>query len=43
MASTDMVKAGLGVAVISLLVLFAVFPFLAGAIWDLETYPSWVD
>ncbi|XP_015836203.1 protein I'm not dead yet isoform X1 [Tribolium castaneum] len=43
MSSTDMVKAGLGVAVISLLVLFAVFPFLGAAIWDLDTYPEWVE
>lgn len=42
MPSSEMAKVGLGVCVISLAVLFAIFPFLASAIWDLDVYPSWV-
>lgn len=41
MPSTEMIKAGMGVAVISLAVLFGVFPFLAPLIWDLHTFPEW--
>ncbi|XP_063923978.1 protein I'm not dead yet isoform X2 [Zophobas morio] len=44
MASTEMAKAGLGVAIISLLVLFAIFPTLGGVIYtDLSSYPAWVE
>ncbi|CAH0548728.1 unnamed protein product [Brassicogethes aeneus] len=41
MSSTEMAKCGLGVAVISLGVLFVVFPFLGPLVWDLDVYPGW--
>ncbi|XP_060533670.1 protein I'm not dead yet isoform X2 [Cylas formicarius] len=41
MSSTDMAKAGLGVAIISILTLFCVFPLLGPLIWDLNTFPDW--
>ncbi|XP_050305351.1 protein I'm not dead yet-like isoform X2 [Anthonomus grandis grandis] len=41
MSSKEMAKAGLGVAIISLGVLFLVFPFLGRLIWDLDTFPTW--
>ncbi|XP_049824489.1 protein I'm not dead yet-like isoform X2 [Aethina tumida] len=41
MSSTEMVKAGLGVAIISLVVLFLVYPFLGPLAWDLNTFPAW--
>lgn len=39
----EMVKAGLGVSVISLAVLFLIFPFLGQAIYHLDEFPSWVN
>lgn len=39
----EMVKAGLGVSVIAMLVLFAVFPTLGEAIYNLSEYPDWVN
>lgn len=38
----DMCKAGLGVSVLALLVLFLIFPLLAPAVYpDLHTFPEW--
>lgn len=41
MPSTEMVKIGLGVCIISLVVLFTVFPFYGAVIWDFNTFPDW--
>lgn len=41
MPSTEMVKIGLGMCVISMAVLFAIFPFYGPVIWDLDTFPEW--
>jgi len=38
----EMVKAGLGVSIISLAVLFIIFPYLGESIYGLETFPDWV-
>lgn len=43
MPSSEMAKVGAGVAVISLLVLFCVFPLLAPLIWDVDTVPDWLN
>ncbi|ERL85405.1 hypothetical protein D910_02825 [Dendroctonus ponderosae] len=43
MRSTEMAKAGLGVAIISLATLFAVFPFLGSYIWNFDTFPEWAN
>lgn len=40
MPSSEMAKAGAGVAVISLLVLLIVFPLLAPVVWDMS-FPEW--
>ena len=37
----DLVKAGLGVSVISLVVLLAVFPFLGNEVYNFDEFPSW--
>lgn len=39
----EMVKAGLGVTVISLSVLFLIFPFLGQAIYGLDEFPAWAN
>uniref|UniRef100_V5GVC6 Protein I'm not dead yet n=1 Tax=Anoplophora glabripennis TaxID=217634 RepID=V5GVC6_ANOGL len=41
MPSTEMVKVGLGMCIISMGVLFAVFPFYGAVIWDFNTFPDW--
>ncbi|KAJ8956308.1 hypothetical protein NQ318_015044 [Aromia moschata] len=41
MPSTEMAKAGLGVTLISLAVLFGIFPYYGGVIWDFDTFPDW--
>ncbi|CAG9815026.1 unnamed protein product [Phaedon cochleariae] len=43
MPSTEMVKVGLGMTVISMAVLFTVFPFYAPLIWDLDVFPVWAN
>lgn len=43
MPSSEMAKVGAGVAVISLLVLFTVFPLLAPQVWDVDTVPVWLN
>lgn len=42
MRTWEMVKVGFGVTVISLGVLFIVFPLYAPHIWDFEHFPDWV-
>lgn len=37
----EMVKAGLGVSVISIVVLFLIFPFLGQAIYHMDQFPEW--
>lgn len=37
----DLVKAGLGVSIISLVVLLVVFPFLGNAVYNFDEFPSW--
>ncbi|KAK9874168.1 hypothetical protein WA026_002519 [Henosepilachna vigintioctopunctata] len=41
MPSSEMAKVGTGVAIISLAVLFCVFPFLSPFVWDMNTFPEW--
>lgn len=41
MPTREMTKAGVGVSVISLLVLLAIFPFLGDLIYDFSQFPSW--
>ncbi|XP_056635307.1 protein I'm not dead yet isoform X1 [Diorhabda sublineata] len=41
MPSKEMTKVGIGMTIISLLVLFTVFPFYSRLIWDVDTFPIW--
>ncbi|XP_076255030.1 tricarboxylate transporter protein I'm not dead yet isoform X2 [Rhynchophorus ferrugineus] len=41
MPSKEITKAGLGVVVVSLGTLFALYPWLGGLIWDFDTFPDW--
>nr|XP_023021268.1 protein I'm not dead yet isoform X1 [Leptinotarsa decemlineata] len=41
MPTGEMVKVGLGMTVISLVVLFTIFPFYGGLIWDFDVFPEW--
>ncbi|CAG9857679.1 unnamed protein product [Phyllotreta striolata] len=43
MASGEMSKVGIGMTIISLLVLFLIFPYYGNLIWDLETFPAWAE
>ncbi|XP_050502639.1 protein I'm not dead yet isoform X2 [Diabrotica virgifera virgifera] len=43
MPSSEMSKVGIGMTIISLLVLFTVFPFYGKLIWDFDTFPEWAE
>ncbi|CAG9831667.1 unnamed protein product [Diabrotica balteata] len=43
MPSSEMSKVGIGMTIISLLVLFTIFPFYGKLIWDFDTFPEWAE
>lgn len=41
MPTKEMVRAGIGVSIISIIVLLVIFPLIGNAIYDFNTFPEW--